>query len=371
LASGLPAQRPSFAPTLYWESGLIQVPAAYVPPLGGDLAMTFVWARGVTGGAGPQGRPVDGNYNFAASTSLWGKAEVGISLFSSDLKNGLFGKLMLWDQTDGAWRRGVAHWLPSVAVGARNVGTQTALDRFTNTDTAGTFSTSPSVYGVMTRTFVLSPGERPDRPKAQLSLTAGKGAGLFSDDGGYADYGNASTGGVFGGVALDLAAGRHSTFSVLVEHDAWGVNAGVRADLVGLRISAQYLVSGRERVTAATVGGGPGGASGTPVRDVGGGGLALSMGWQTNFLALARGDRLEARTTNIEQMQGDLARQMRLSQQMIDVIEGQIDALRAITTQERNAERAELERRLREEQEALRRLQDLIKQREAARKPPA
>src|SRR5204863_3437608 len=88
--------------------------------------------------------------------------------------------------------------------------------------------------------------------------------------------------------------------------------------------------------------------------------IAATIGWQTNFFALARGNRLEAKTQQMEEQTGGLERQVRLSQQMIDVIEGQIESLKVITSQEKNAERAELERRLRDEQEALRRLQERI-----------
>src|SRR6185369_4956300 len=99
-------------------------------------------------------------------------------------------------------------------------------------------TTSPTLYGVATRTMVLQPGEGPARPKAELSLTAGYGTGLFKDDAGLGKaYAPSTTNGIFGGLSLDFATGDYSNISVILEHDAWALNAGVRADWRGVRVS--------------------------------------------------------------------------------------------------------------------------------------
>ena len=208
---------------------------------------------------------------------------------------------------------------------------------------------------------MLRPGVDGARPRVQVSLTAGHGNGLFSDDGGLGKaYAPSATGGTFGGVSVDLPIGRFSTISLIAEHDGWAVNAGARLDLGGVRIAASLTEIGAESGAGAV----PGTASIVSQK------VALTVGWQTNIFGLLRGNRLERSTQQLELEQTDLARQTQLAQQRIEAIEGQIDALRAIERQERSAERVELERMLREERDALARLQDLIKAREAARRPP-
>ncbi len=358
IPAALSAQRPNFGSTLFWESGLINAPTAYVSPLSGDLTMNLT-RLSLDSVSLPASNAKGASYNVSFSGSMFGKLELGLSVFSGDLKFGGFGKLMLWDQVDGMWRKGLAHYAPSVAIGVRNVGTNKTLNRLAMTGGPGNLNSQMSFYGVATRTMVMAAGENNMRPRSQLSVTGGYGNGLFSDDAGLGEaYSKGGTGGVFGGVAFDMATGPYSTLSLIAEHDAWGVNVGGRYDWRGIRFS----LFGTELGGKSATGGANGNYTGTKI--------AATIGWQTNIFALQRGNRLETQTQKLEEQQGGLERQVRLSQQMIDVIEGQIDALKVITTQEKNAERAELERRLRDEQEALRRLQELIKQREAAKRPP-
>lgn len=359
----LRAQRPTFAPTLFWESGLINTPAAFVAPLGGDLSISYS-RLALDSASLPSAVSRNSNYNLSIITSLWGRAEVGLSIFSGDIRSGLFGKLMLLDQTNGIWRRGLVHWLPSVAVGIRNVGGETSLNRLALVG-ATRVTTAPTLYGVATRTMVLAAAAdgQTARPKAQLSLSAGYGTGLFKDDGGLGKvYSSSSTGGVFGGASLDIATGGYSNVSIMVEHDAWAVNAGVRADWRGIRVSLYET-----ELTASAPPAAVPGALGTYATKK----LALSLGWDANVLTIMRGNGLERRTARFTRQQNDLAREALLAQQRIDQIESQINALRAVASEQKNAERAELERRLREEQAALKQLQETIKARETVKKPPA
>jgi hypothetical protein len=352
----LGAQRPTFGSTLFWESGLINAPSAYVSPLNGDLTLNF--ARLSLDSAALPARIAKGaSYNLTASASILGRAELGISIFSGDLQSGFYGKIMAWDQSDGIWRRGVMHWLPSIAFGVRNISDNKELNRLAVNGPAG-LNSAPSFYGVATRTMVVSAGESPMKPKAQLSITAGFGNGIFSDDAGAGEsYASGKTGGLFGGASLDFITGKYSTLSLILEDDAWGINAGGRFETRGVRFSMFATELGSKAASA-----GAGGYAGPKI--------AMSLGWQTNVLALLRGNRLDAKTQNMEREQAGLERQVAISAQLIATLEGQIDALRVITTQEKNAERAELQRRLKEEQDALLRLQELIKAREAAKKPP-
>ncbi len=349
------AQRPNFGPTLYHESGLINIPAAYVAPLGGDVS--FSLSRVTLGAAGSSvGDAQATNSTLTAAMSLWGRGEVGISVYTGPLNSGLFGKALLIDQTDGIWRRGLRHWLPSVALGVRNIGGEGGLNRLGIT-ASPKVNQSGSFYGVATRTTVLKADALdPTRPKVQFSATAGYGTGLFKEDGGLGTaYAPSATSGLFGGGSFDFVVGRYSSVSLMIEHDAWALNAGARLDVQGFRLSLY-----RADLNGSSAAG----------QDFTAPKMAIAIGWQAHILTILRGNRLEERTARAEAQQGDLERQIRIAQQRIDAIQGQINVLQAVASQQRSAERAELERRLKEEQDAMQRLQDLIKARDAGKKPP-
>ena len=347
--SRLAAQHPQFAPTLSWDAGLINIPAAYVSPLGGDLAINFSRV-GFDSSKGPAALARTAGYDVSVSASAWGRAEVGISVFSADLKSGLFAKGLLWDQTDGIWRSGLMHWLPSIAVGVRNLGTEKDLSRLTSTGLTQ-LNTAPTLYGVATRTIVLVQPSDGIRPRAQLALSAGYGNGLFKDDGGLGKlHAKSATGGAFGGAALQFATGRFSTISLMAEHDAWDINAGAQLEVRGLRASL-YLLELRAGQ------GQPGSFAYQKV--------AFSLGWQTNLSALLRGNRMEQRTEQFAQQSAELRKQIEAGKGRVAAIEAQLKALQTAAGADKQAEIEELRRQLREEQEAVRRLQELLMQREA------
>ncbi|HLA90389.1 MAG TPA: hypothetical protein VJL28_08175 [Gemmatimonadaceae bacterium] len=347
------AQRPQFAPTLTWDSGLINTPAAWVPPLGGDIALNF--ARVAFDSARmPPALAQRGGSAFSVSASAFGRVELGVSVFSGDLRSGLFGKVLVWDQTDGIWRTGAVHWLPSFAVGVRNLGTENTLSRLSRTGLTQ-LNTSPTLYAVATRTLVLAQPVEGTRPRAQLALSAGAGNGLFSDDGGLEKaYAASASGGVFGGAQLQFATGRFSTVSVLVEHDAWDVNAGAQLEVRGLRVSLSVMELGAESGQTGTL----------AYRKV-----AFSLGWQTNLSALVRGNRMAQRTEQYAEQAAELRKQIQAGESRVTSLETQLQTLQRATGAEVQAQIEELRRRLREEQEAVKRLQELLRQREAAKKP--
>jgi hypothetical protein len=346
------AQRATFTPTLYWESGLIDTPAAWASPLGSDLSLhaTRV-AMDSTAPLGPRGSKGQ-SYNFSFAASLWGRAEVGLSVFTSNLKGGLFAKGIIWDQMDGAFRTGLVHWMPSVAVGMRNVGNEKELTRWAEPGQAG-FNTSPTLYAVATRTMALDRRAEPGaRAKSQLSLSLGVGNGLFSDDGGldtlYARHG---MGGVFGGVKLDLATSRFSNLALIAEHNGWDFNLGAVYELRGLRFAAYLLEADAGSASASSWSYSK---------------AAFSVGWQTNLLALVRGNKMEERVAQMEREREQLTREIRAGEARVQSLEGQLRSVEGATEADRRAQRELLEQKLREEQEALRRLQERLN----ARKPP-
>lgn len=345
------AQRATFTPTLYWESGLIDTPTAWASPLGSDLALHATRLQldstAIRGPRAGQGE----SYNFSMAASLWGRAEVGVSIFTSNLKGGLFAKGILWDQMDGAFRKGLVHWMPSVAVGMRNVGDESGLTRWAEPGTAG-FKTSPTLYAVATRTMALGAAVEPGtRAKTQLTLNLGVGNGLFSDDGGLDTlYAKHATGGLFGGAKLDFATSRFSNLALIAEHNAWDFNVGAVYEVRGIRFGAYLLEADAGSATATS----------WSYRKA-----AFSVGWQTNLLALVRGNRMEARVVQMEREREQLSREIKAGEARVQALEGQLRSVEGATEADRRAQRELLEQKLREEQEALRRLQERLN----ARKP--
>lgn len=350
-ASSLQAQRAIFTPTLYWDTGLIDTPAAWVSPLGGDLAFHVTRVQvDSTATFGPQGM-AGAIYNFSITASLWGRAEVGTSIFTADMKGGLFAKALLWDQMDGEFRKGMMHWMPSVAVGMRNVGEQKQTTRWAEPGVAG-FNTSPTLYAVSTRTFAMGPAAEPGaRPKSQLSLNLGIGNGLFSDDGGIGEkYAKHATNGVFAGAKMDFATSRFSNLSLMAEMSGWDYNVGAVYDVRGIRAGIYVLEADA---------GSPSPASWSYRK------VAFSLGWQTNALALLRGSRMEDRVAQMEKERDQLTRDIQRSEELVAALTNQLQRVEGATEADRRAQRELLEQKLREEQEALRRLQERLK----ARKP--
>ncbi len=351
LAAPAAAQRATFTPTLYWDSGLIDTPAAWVAPLGGDLSFHATRVQlDSTARLGPKGSGQ--SYNFSVSASLWGRAEVGASVFTSDLKGGLFAKGLLWDQMDGAFRTGLVHWLPSMAVGMRNVGNESGLTRWAEPGTAG-FNTSPTLYAVATRTFAMGPVSEPGaRGATQVTLNLGAGNGLFSDKGSAgAAYAKHATGGFFGGAKVDFATSRFSTLALMAEHNGWDFNVGAVYEVRGLRVAA-YLLEADAGSPSATS---------WSYRKA-----AFSIGWQTNVLALARGNKMEERVAQMERERDQLMREIRAGEARVSAFELQLRSVEGATEADRRAQRELLEQKLKEEQDALKRLQERLN----ARKPP-
>jgi hypothetical protein len=354
LLAGAPlcAQEPHFAPTLFWDAGLINTPAAYVSPLGGDLSLNI--SRLSLDSAKTPSFQQTASYAFSISASAWERAEFGVTVFGSKLRSGLFAKVVAWQQSDGIWRKGFLHWLPSIAFGVRNIGAENLLNRFGTENIPG-LNTAPSLYGVATRTFVLGQGDAGARPASQLSFSAGYGGGLFSHDGGLKTlYAKSATGGAFGGAQLQFATGRFSSLSFMAEHDGWDVNAGAQLEVRGLRASLYLMELGAGQ-------GQPGSAANQKV--------AFSLGWQTNIEALVRGDRMAARIQKIERDADALRKQIDAGEERVRALDAQLKSILATSASGQAAQIEDLKRQLQEERAAVARLQELLRQREAAKKP--
>lgn len=383
----LPASRAraqhEFPQTLYWGSGLIDIPVAWAPPLSGDFAVTYSGKRFRTD-------PVTTKLNYndrmnsqlTLSAAALGRLEGGVAFFSSNPEYGFFVRGVLVREEDLAGRGGVLAWLPAVAVGARNLGKYSHVDRFgigyrllppTPDDPDAShepdslhlnFDTAPTLYAVATKSFTLSQ-VRDGWPNIGLSFTAGVGNGLFSDDGGLGRaYAKHSTGGAFYGAAVDLPATPDLHFTLLAENNAWDFNVGASAVYRGLRAGVYVTELG---AGSATLPGGLTSAGFYNYRKV-----AFTLGWQSNVLALLRGDVLQRRADRMAREREQLLADIGDRQRRVAALEIELDRLEAQNLLELEQRRAAAELQLRQERETLRRLEERLKRVEQQRgtQPP-
>jgi hypothetical protein len=359
-----------YGSSLYWGSGLIDVPVAWVSPLSGDFALNY---SGKTFEVDPTAPKInyDGSINsqLTFSMSLWGRAEIGVAAYSANPEQGFFGKALLLREGDLAVG-GASRWLPGVAVGVRNVGPYEHIDRFgvgyrlLPPDEANNarhqpdelhenFDTRNTVYGVATKGFALS-DIRPSWPAIDVSLTVGYGNGLFEDDGGLGDdYASNATGGLFYGAQMTFLPVRNVTFALMAENNAWDYNVGATALWRGLRAGLYVTEIGA---------GGADPVVGDPdsyvfnYRKV-----AFTLGWQSNLFALMRGDFLQSRAEALERQRQTLLAEIQRRQQVIAQLELELNRYEAQNLLELEQRRAAAEAELRQEREALRRLEERLR----------
>jgi hypothetical protein len=368
-----------FPQTLYWGSGLIDIPVAWAPPLTGDFALGYSVKRFRVD---PIATKLDYsdrlNSQLTFSTAAFGRLEGGVAFYSSNPEYGFFVRGVLVREDDLAARGGLLQWLPAVAVGARNLGKYSHIDRFgvgylllppTPQDPDAThvpdslhqnFDTAPTLYAVATKSLTLNQ-LRDSWPDVGLSFTLGVGNGLFSDDGGLGSaYAKNATGGVFYGATVDFAATPDLRFTLLAEHNAWdfnvGASAGYRGIRAGIHVTELGAGSGSSRV-------GPSGSQAFyNYRKV-----AFTVGWQSNVLALLRGDFLQRRADRLAEERADLLAAIGDRQRRVAVLELELDRYEAQNLLELEQRRAAAEVQLRQEREALRRLEDRLKRVEQQR----
>ena len=369
-----------FPQTLYWGSGLIDIPVAWAPPITGDFALGFSGKRfsrdPVTTKLNYDDRM---NSQLTLSTALFGRLEGGVAFFSSNPEYGFFVRGVLVTEDDLVARGGMFRWLPAVAVGARNLGKYSHVDRFgigyrllpptpedPNAEHAPdslhlNFDTAPTLYAVATKSLVLNQ-IRDGWPAVSLSLTAGAGNGLFSDDGGLGDaYASNSRGGFFYGATLDIPASNDLRFTLLAENNAWDFNIGASAAYRGLRAGVYVTELGA------------GSAPSTESGDLSSQGFynyrkfAFTLGWQSNILALFQGDFLQKRADRLAREREQLLADVTARQRRVAALEIELDRLEAQNLLELEQRRAAAEVQLRQEREALRRLEDRLKRVEQQR----
>jgi hypothetical protein len=374
------AAQQSYPQTLYWGTGLIDIPVAYVSPLTGDFALNYA------GKAFERGDPgLKINYNdrlnsqLTFSMSAFGRVEAGVAFVSSNPEYGFFGQALLLNEQTLAERGGLFRWIPSVAVGVRNVGPYEHLDRFgvgydllppddgspnyqhRADDLHQDFDTRNTVYGVVTKGFTPADLRAGWPSNVAFSLSLGYGNGLFKDDGGLDSlYSKHDWGGMFGGVKVDFQPTRQTTLSLMAENNAWDYNVGASLDYRGIRAGVYWTELGGGSADATTLEGSLYNYSK----------FAFTLGWQSNVFALLRGDFLRGRVAELERRREGLLAEIASRQQRIQALELEINRIEAQNLLELEQRRAEAEAQLRQEREALQRLEERLRILEGRNPPP-
>ena len=388
LATVEPAQaQQTFPQTIYWGSGLVDIPVAWVGPIPGDFAINYgtkKFAVDPTVGSINYNNKLNSQLVF--SISGWGLIEAGWAAYSSNPEWGFFGRGLLINQQSLRARGGLAGWMPSVAVGVRNVGPYKHIDRFgvgyrllppdgsnPNQEHVAdalhpNFNTSNTVYGVATESFSLT-DIRPNWADIDLSLSVGYGNGLFKDDGGLgADYASHATGGLFYGGKLDFNATPNLGVTLMGENNAWDYNAGGSLNYRGIRAGI-YLTE---------IGGGSANTdtsstqtmSQLAAREFKYSKVAFTLGWQSNIFALLKGNFLQDRAAELERQRQTLLAEIQKRQQRIAALELEINRYEAQNLLELEQRRAQAEAELRAEREALQRLEERLRRVETQSVPP-
>ena len=375
-----------FPPTLYWGTGLIDIPVAWVPPLSGDFFLSYTGKTFEVDRSQPKINYSDEiNSQLTFAFAFMGRFEVGVAAYSSNPEFGFFGRGLLIREDDFMLRGGWARWLvPGIALGVRNLGPYERIDRFGIgyqllppedgspnrrhvPDTVHqSFETSPTFYGVATKSFSLAE-IRPAFPDVGVSLSLGFGNGLFEDDGGHGDlYAQNATGGLFYGMKVDFAPGPNLLLSLMAENNAWDYNVG--ASLVYRGIRAGLYVTELGAGSADDLSTVPEDEYPLNYQKV-----AFSLGWQSNLYALLRGEWLASRADALRQQREQLLAEIQARQMRIAALELEINRYEAQALLELEQRRLEAERALEAERELLRQLQerlDRIERQTPTRPPP-
>jgi hypothetical protein len=365
-AAGLPAQDvpaslTAYTPTLTFGTGLINAPVAWVSPNHGDIWVAAS-ARGFNQGSLTP-RPNGSIWDLTLTTDahLWGRLSLGGSLYgTTNQQVGAHAAFLLYRQQPDV------KWLPSVAVGVRNLGASSRQDRYVTGDRRvvdilpaaqraahATIDGSPSVYGVATREFT---GER-----ASLGLSVGYGTGLFKNDGGMDTVYNKSgtlASGLFLGSRLALPLSKTSTMSMIVENDGWDWNAGVV-------VTAGPLTVGLMATELEETKGIPDNeplANWTKTN--------LIIGYTGSIPEIVRGSRHRAEAVELELEARRLRREVAQREVRMRELSEQIARARQRADVEANAQRAALEKALEQEREAAKRAADRLQQVKPGTKPP-
>ncbi len=360
-AQDVPASLTAYTPTLTYGTGLINAPAAWVSPSHGDIWVATS-ARGFNQGSlSPRPNGSIWDLTLTADAHFFGRVSVGGSVYGTNNQQvGAHAAFLLYRQQSDL------KWLPSVAVGVRNLGASAGQDRYVTgvrrvvdvlptaqRQAMATIDGSPSVYGVATREFT---GER-----ASLGLTAGYGTGLFKNDGGmdtvYNKSGTLATG-LFVGSRLAVALSSTSTMSMIVENDGWDWNAGIvittgpfTVGLMATELEETKGIPDHEPLANWTK-------------------TNLIIGYTGSIPGIVRGSRQRAEAVELELEARRLRREVAQREVRMRELNEQIARARLKADAEAIAQRAALEKALEQEREAAARAAERLQQVKPGTKPP-
>jgi hypothetical protein len=373
----------TYPETLYWGVGLMDIPVAWISPVSGDFSVAVSGQTFNHAVASPQLAALNGfNTNFAMAFSIYGRAQLGLAIYSDNPEWGLYGQGLILDEEDFRGKTGAAHWVPSLAVGLRNIGPYDHVDRYTigyelfpgppsgpavvhEADSLHmNFKTANTLYGVVTKSFALSE-VKSTWGQTNVSISLGYGDGLFSNDGGLGKlYSNSATGGIFGGVKVDIYPNETSTLSFMLEQNAWQWNLGANYDWRGLRIGFYWMNMFPGTTDTLT----PQGAAAAQLYNYSK--FAISLNWQSNVLGVVRGDFLQQKEAQLKRETAVLQQEIVSRQQRIASLELEIQRYEAQNLLELEQRRAGAEQALRQEKEALQRLEERLQKLEQNQNAP-
>ena len=364
-ASGLAAQEQTaetYPATLRFGTGLITIPVAWVSPRSGDIWITSsATSIPATTGTWKVTDGVNWNTNGAIETDWFGRVSLGVALYSQNPEWGVFGRALVVDERDLREHRGLG-WLPSIAVGVRNVGPYEHEDRLLvghtlQRDAAGRyvhavqpfalrFQSTPTMYAVATKSFHLG--------TANASLTAGYGDGIFRDDGGlgtnYNDKGQLVAGLFFGGrIAVHPFA--HTTLTLLGENSGWDWNAGAVGGWRGLSLGVYGTELEEGRGSAA---------KGALYHLYNYAKISVALGVTTNLFDLSEGALLRSRMGQLEHEQVVLRGEVVEREQRLASLLQMLSSARTGELPDVSKRRRELEAQIQAERDAIRRAQDRL-----------
>ena len=352
-------QQDPYHATLYQGTGLVTIPVAWVSPTSYDAWFNISAKRLPSFPDGNQSTASLLNTNVALDVHLFGRASVGVAAYDQNIDYGFFGQLLLV-------RDQVASPIPGVAVGLRNVGPMRHEDRFfiahdlrfngttydkTVSPRYKDFSTSPTVYGVVTKQFALGP--LTDKlPGAQAGVTLGYGNGLFSEDGGLGKaYNRRGTiaKGLFLGGRISAHPSLNSTFEFMAENDGFDWNTGVVYDWRGL--SAGLYATELEE----------GGYNGSGFYSYNYTKFNFALGYSGNIIDISRGVLLRTRITELTREQQRLNAEIATRERRIRGLEIALRKAQAGELAEMANRRAELEKSVQEERDAIKRAEERLR----------
>lgn len=349
--------------TLYQGTGLVTIPVAWVSPTSFDA-----WFA-ISGKNLPQfdvlGYPVKQafasvwNTNVALDVHMFGRASIGVAAYDQNIDYGIFGQVLLLQDKLGTP-------LPGVAIGVRNLGPDKHEDRFFiahdvslvngkyqkfSNPLFANFKTAPTVYGVATKQFTV--GSTTGRmPPSQVGLTLGYGNGLFSEDGGlgkaYNDRGTIVKG-LFLGGRFSMHPSLNTTLDFMAENDGFDYNAGVVYDWRGL--SAGLYGTELEE----------GGRKATGYGIYNYAKYNFSLGYSGNIIDISRGVLLRTRITDLTREQQRLNAEIVARGRRIKGLEVALRKAQAGELAGMAARRAELEKSVQEERDAIQRAEERLR----------